>query len=162
MRACTVTILLLLTSCATGSPEPAPRGARWLSGDLDARFAAVARHLRGFDVTMAETGYRYVELYWAGKDENWEYAAYQLRKIGWVVQLGTERRPKRAKSAEMLDAALLEVKASIEHESPSEFDEAFGTLTTTCNACHQAERVGAYRVAPPEHRISPIRKGDVP
>lgn len=49
---------------------------------------------------MVETGHRYVELYWAGEDGNWEFAKYQLEKIKHTIELGIERRPKRAVSAQ--------------------------------------------------------------
>jgi hypothetical protein len=46
-----------------------PEDARWLlEGTTDDRFVRAAAHLRGFDVAMAETGYRYGELAWAGRD----------------------------------------------------------------------------------------------
>jgi len=48
---------------------------------------------------MAEVGYRFTEMYWAGKDRNWPYARYQLHKIETTLKLGVERRPKRAASA---------------------------------------------------------------
>jgi len=52
----------------------------WLKGDESQKFETIAKQLRGFDMAMVETGYRYQELYWAGKDENWEYASYQVEK----------------------------------------------------------------------------------
>src|SRR5690606_15846238 len=69
------------------------------------------KQFRGFDNAMVETGYRYQELYWAGQDENWEYADYQLEKIKIAIENGLERRPKRAKSAEhLLTSVLPEMK----------------------------------------------------
>lgn len=64
------------------SPGASPGGeAGWLSqGSVEERFAVVASQLRGFDVAMVEVGYRYGELYWAGRDGNWEFAAYQIEK----------------------------------------------------------------------------------
>ncbi len=48
---------------------------------------------------MVETGHRYMVLYWAGLDSNWEFAVYQLGKIQHTIELGIERRPKRGPSA---------------------------------------------------------------
>ena len=57
-----------------------PDEAKWLvQGSSDERFVKIASQLRGFDVAMVETGYRYGELYWAGRDENYDYARYQLQ-----------------------------------------------------------------------------------
>lgn len=156
-----------LAACSRDVPSPAvetadasvaaPPEAAWLlSGSTDERFVRVAKHLRGFDVAMVETGYRYTELSWAGKDHNWDYASYQLAKIETAIGNGTERRPLRAPSARMLDAPIAQVKAAISKRDAASFDVAFTALTATCNACHQAERVPFVRIAPPSVRYSPV------
>ena len=159
--------LLLLVACtsepsrpapaATGSAtSPVPEDARWLlTGTNDERFARVGRQLRGFDVAMVETGYRYGELYWAGQDQNWDYAKYQIGKIRTAVRNGVERRPKRGPSAQMLEGALPGVEEAITAKDPALFAQRFNVLTATCNACHQAERVPFVHVRPPSVRVSP-------
>jgi hypothetical protein len=154
--------LLVVVGCSREpsreSPAPpasasAPEDARWLlEGATDERFIRVAAHLRGFDVAMLETGHRYAELYWAGRDRNWDYATYQLGKIETAVARGVERRPKRAASARMLERAVNGVREAVTACDSSAFDTAFTTLTATCNACHQAEHVAFIRVAPPTTR----------
>lgn len=159
-------VLLFVVACArepsrqgaeeTGSAAPVPEEARWLlTGTNDERFARVAAHLRGFDVAMVETGYRYGELYWAGQDRNWDYASYQLGKIETAVARGVERRPRRAPSARMLEGAASGVRQSILARDAAAFETAFTALTATCNACHQAERVPFVHVRPPTVRVSP-------
>jgi hypothetical protein len=145
------------TSSERTAPAARARGeTAWLAGSTDQRFALVAKQLRGFDVAMAETGYRYVELYWAGNDRNWDYAAYQVGKIRTAVAHGVERRPQRAPSARMLDDPLDQVSVAIDQRNPAAFAAAFTTLTATCNACHQAERVPFVSVRVPTHRLSPV------
>lgn len=148
------------TSGCGAEPEAteAPPGTAWLSGgDTDARFRTVARHLRGFDVAMAETGYRYTELYWAGADRNWGYADYQLGKIETAIANGLERRPRRAASARMIDAPIAQTRSAIEARDAAAFDRAFEQLTATCNGCHRAEDVAFIRVVPPVTRLSAVR-----
>jgi cytochrome c556 len=138
-------------------PAAAPDPAAWLlQGSVDERFARVAKHFRGFDMAMVEVGHRYTELYGAGQDRNWEYAQYQLDKIGTAVDNGVERRPARAESARMLEGALQSARGAVEANDPGAFDAAFTTLTQTCNACHQAERVPFVQVRPPTVRTSPV------
>jgi hypothetical protein len=146
-------------SAAPSASAPAPDGrAAWLlKGTTDERFARVAKQLRGFDMAMVETGYRYTELYWAGRDENWKYAAYQAEKIRTAVGNGTERRPKRAKSAKMLYPVMDLVDEAIKAEDPAEFAKSFEALTDVCNACHRAEDMAFVTIAPPTHRHSPVR-----
>jgi hypothetical protein len=145
--------LLFLLSCDGGTQ----RDETWLHGDTEARFAAVAKQLRGFDVTMVEVGYRYGELYWAGEDQNWPYAAYQIEKIRTAVALGLERRPKRAASAAVLESALAPLAGAVEKRDTAEFTARFAQLTATCNACHHAEAVPFMRVVTPTERRSSIR-----
>jgi hypothetical protein len=169
--------MILGAGCAPGSPEEQHRtaaeagaapqasagqagreGAAWLlQGDTDERFARAAKHLRGFDMAMVETGYRYTELHWAGRDANWDYAMYQLEKIRTAVENGVERRPRRAASAKMLDAGLIGVEEAIKARDSSAFSKSFEALTTICNACHKAERVSFITVAIPTERQSPVR-----
>jgi hypothetical protein len=139
---------------AAGSARPSEGEAWLLAGTNDERFARVARQLRGFDVAMVETGYRYGELYWAGQDRNWDYAKYQVEKIRTAVRHGLERRPKRAQSAQILEGSLPGIEQAIAAKDPALFAERFTSLTATCNACHQAERVPFIHVRPPAVRIS--------
>ncbi|MEW6272022.1 MAG: hypothetical protein AB1689_22295 [Thermodesulfobacteriota bacterium] len=135
--------------------------AAWLlEGDSDERFARVAKHLRGFDVAMVETGYRYGELFWPGQDRNWDYAKYQVDKIRTAVANGAERRPKRAASAQALEGALAEMDEAIAAKDLDQFAKQFEVLTATCNACHQTERVPFVVVRPPSVRTSPVGPPD--
>jgi hypothetical protein len=145
--------LLFLLSCDGGTQ----RDEAWLRGDTETRLAVVAKQLRGLDVTMVEVGYRYGELYWAGQDQNWPYAAYQIEKIRTAVALGLERRPKRAASAAVLESALTPLAAAVQRRDQAEFTARFAQLTATCNACHHAEAVPFMHVVTPTERRSSIR-----
>lgn len=141
---------------AAAPARPPSDASAWLlsAPTDDERFERLAKHLRGFDVAMVEVGYRYGELYWAGHDRNWEYAEYQLGKIETAVANGIERRPARADSARMLAGAIEPVRVTVRARDPAAFDTAFGRLTVTCHACHQAERVPFIHPLPPRVRAS--------
>lgn len=155
---CTAALALLFTCLACKTDNPA--GAEgWLRGDEAQKFETIAKQLRGFDVAMVETGYRYQELYWAGKDENWEYAAYHAEKIRVAIENGLERRPKRAASAQdFLNTALPNMAKAIESKDTIQFIQAFNALTANCLACHASEKVPFFTVKIPVERQSPIRK----
>ena len=108
-------VFAAMSGCRDSPSEPRPSGeGGWLKGTTDEKFDTVAKQLRGFDMAMVETGYRYVELYWAGYDGNWGYADYQAKKIRVAIENGLERRPKRAESAQaFLTQALPLVEESI-------------------------------------------------
>jgi hypothetical protein len=142
---------------APSTPAPAT-SEDWLRGSEAEKFALVSKHLRGFDTTMVETGHRYIELYWAGKDRNWEFAKYQLEKIKHTIELGIERRPKRGVSAPgFLTVAVPQLAEAIEKKNADLFDERLIALTANCNACHVMEKMPFVQVKPPETRISPVR-----
>ncbi|ELR72049.1 hypothetical protein C900_01914 [Fulvivirga imtechensis AK7] len=151
-----VIFIFLLTSCANGGEQA--QGS-WIKGSKGEQIEAVERQFRGFDVAMVETGYRYQELYWAGKDENWKYADYQVDKLRKTIENGLERRPKRAGSAEhFLNIALPEMKQAIQKRDTAVFNKSFNMLTINCNSCHAMEKAPHFIVKEPLYRQSPIRK----
>ena len=153
---CIVAILGL--SCGEAQKESGSAEAEWLKGTTEEKFHTVARQLRGFDMAMVETGHRYMELYWAGRDTNWRYAHYQLEKIRVAIQNGLERRPKRAASAEtFLTMVLPEVEKAVQARDRDLFWNRFGALTSACNACHVAEKMEFVVVGPPGVRDSPVK-----
>lgn len=104
-----IVVSSLLAACV--APESEPRSvatqeeamrasgkAGWLKGSAHSQIDTIARHLRGNDLAMWEVGYRYSELYWAGANENWDLADYQLTKIRLAIDLAIERRPGRKAS----------------------------------------------------------------
>ena len=130
----------------------------WLIGTAGAQLHTVERQLRGLDVAMAEIGYRFTELYYAGLDGNWDYATYQAQKIDLALRLALERRPKRAQSSQpFLDEDLLFVSETINARDPARFRQAMDRLRTGCMKCHVNEKVPYFTVELPEHRISSIR-----
>lgn len=158
---------LCLVACDSGTATPsAPTppaavtsgGPTWLVGTEDARAATIERHLRGLDMAMVETAYRYTELHAAGEDRNWGYALYQAGKVRLAITNGVERRPKRAASARMIEGPLAAVEEAARAEDVSAFDAAFVQLTTACNACHEAEQVGFIHVEPPPVRTSVLAR----
>jgi hypothetical protein len=155
-----ILLLVILISCNSHNKKNKPVGTNdWLEGSENQKIETLAKHLRGFDMAMVETGYRYQELYWAGKDENWEYADYQIEKLRIAIENGLERRPNRAKSAEhFLNVALPEMNKAVEQKDTAIFNENFQMLTNSCIACHAMEKVPHFTVKKPLHRQSPIRK----
>jgi len=127
----------------------------WLKGTTDEKFTTVAKQLRGFDMAMVESGYRYNELYWAVQDSNWGYAQYQAQKIRTAIENGLERRPKRAASAEtFLKIVLPAVDDAIARRDATLLKERLGSLRSTCNSCHEAEKVEFVHVGEPQVRTS--------
>lgn len=108
-------------------------------------------------MAMAEVGYRFSELHWAGQDKNWEFAKYQSEKIRTAIRNGIERRPARAQSAQMIYPSLDALEEALKSKSKAQFKTAIENLRNTCNACHSAEKVPFIQVQFPLQRLSPIK-----
>jgi len=129
----------------------------WLKGSVDERFHAVAKHLRGFDMAMVETSHRYAELYWAGRDGNWGYADYQIKKIKTAIENGLERRPKRSASAQtFLTTVIPYLQEAIARKDSMMFWYRFSAVTSACNTCHQNEQMAFVVVSPPTVRSTVV------
>ncbi len=151
-------IILILFTCTHQTDKETAQG-NWIKGTEAEQIKIIEKQFRGFDNAMVETGYRYRELYWAGQDENWEYADYQLDKIKIAIENGLERRPNRATSAEhFLNYVLPEMKKSVQSKDTVIFNKGFQTLTISCNSCHAMEKVPFFNVQFPSERQSPIKK----
>jgi mono/diheme cytochrome c family protein len=128
----------------------------WLTGDILEKLDTLADQHAGFSRTMVEVGYRYSELYWAGEDENWEMAEYQLEHIEEAMHAGFQRRPARKASSQMfMTQAVPAVGQAIAARDQDEFREQFQRFTTHCNACHAMEQVGFIQVHVPTVRYNP-------
>ena len=154
-----VVIFVILLTAFSCNENPKSAQGNWIKGTEQEKINTIEKQFRGFDNAMVETGYRYQELYWAGQDENWEYADYQLEKIKTAIENGLERRPKRAKSAEhFLNYVLPEMQKSVASKDTVIFNKEFKMLTVNCNSCHAMEKVPFFTVNIPTERQSPIRK----
>ena len=156
-------ILLLLTLINTVAigwliyQDKQPAGkAGWIQGTTNEKLNQMSQHLRGFDMAMVETGYRFSELYFAGLGQNWDYAKYQVKKLRLAINNGLERRPGRKNSAEMVFPVIGIVEETIKKKDHGAFLESMDTLVTTCNTCHGAEGVSSFHVEVPRRHSSPL------
>lgn len=148
-------MVFFLFSCG---PESEKADGEWIRGTAQEKIDALERNIGGFGTAMREVDHRYQELYWAGKDENWEYADYQLEDLEEAIENGIERRPKRAQSAKhFLDVTIPDMEDAIRSKDSTTFFVEFERLRTGCNNCHQMEDVPFIQVGIPKGRLSSIR-----
>ncbi|MBC8327710.1 MAG: hypothetical protein H8E31_03085 [Planctomycetes bacterium] len=152
-----LTLAALLPACSDG---PVGKDG-WLRGDTQAKLDTVAKHLRGTDLAMIEIDHRYHELWWAGVDENWEYAEYQLEKIEYALRNALERRPKRAESAKVFLSTMPAFRQPVLNRDAEVFRGIYSQMTALCNACHELEVLGHMWVEPPTERMSSIHRKPV-
>lgn len=155
----TIFAISIFFLCSCDNKQEQNAQGKWIEGTEQEKLETIENQFRGFDMAMVETGYRYQELYWAGQDENWKYADYQIEKIRKAIENGLERRPKRAKSAEhFLTVALPEMEKALKKRDTVVFNKNFQMLTNSCISCHAMEKVPHFTVKKPLYRQSPIRK----
>ncbi len=142
---------------STVTPSTSPTD-HWLKGTTDDKLNQVEVQLRGLDKTMVEVGYRFTELYLAGKGHNWDYAKYQAEKMDLAIRLGLERRPKRAASAEFfLKDEIPVVLKAIDSRDDQNFQSAMERLRSSCVKCHNLEKVPYFTVEFPDRHLAPMR-----
>jgi hypothetical protein len=151
--------LFLISACTESTSKSGSYGEDgWLNGSEESRWNTVADQFAGFSHTMMEVQYRYQELYWAGVDNNWDFAAYHVEHIEEALEAGIQRRPAREKSAmEFMEHELEIMEAAVESKDAVKFEEAFEIFRTGCNGCHVKEKVSFIYVDKPEVRNSTIR-----
>ena len=85
---------------------------------------------------------RHAKLGLAGKEENWALAGYAFKELkqGFLVTARAVPRWKGLPVPDLFDAALSQPLAlldfAIKANEPRQFAEAYGRVTTGCNACH--------------------------
>jgi hypothetical protein len=150
-------ILTIMWSCNSGSEKNLPDGD-WIKGSNADKVEIIERQYDGFSRTMMEVHYRYEELYWAGQDQNWEYANYQLEHIIEAMEKGYERRPEREiNSREFLGIPTDIMQQGIDAKDTEQFNKAFIIYNAACKSCHIQEEVSFIQTIIPEHRSGQTR-----
>ena len=149
----------VILTAALVMPAGASFGSDWREeGTGEEQLANLVSLVPGAAHWMIEMGARYQNLYWAGRQEKWEFAAYQAEEIEKLAQTLMLARPGRAASAqvflEKVFPALHEAVASRQWET---FESSFRKLNAECMACHVREDHGFVQIPPePATASSPV------
>jgi len=112
--------------------------------------AAPAGYVPGLGEFMTATQMRHSKLWFAGQAGNWALASYELDEIKEGFADITRFHPTHPGSPvsireilpKLMAAPLARLHVAIRSQNLDKFDEAFDSLTASCNACHQAEKFG--------------------
>lgn len=81
----------------------------------------------------------HAKLWFAGKNENWPLAAFEIKEIeeaiGDIQQFCTDR--PEVKFIGMMDAPTDSLKKAIDRKNSVQFTNGYDLLTTVCNDCHK-------------------------
>ncbi|MCU0444513.1 MAG: hypothetical protein MUE85_06305 [Microscillaceae bacterium] len=153
--------LIFLPLWVLACQSPKPSDGAWLKNSEKEKITQIEQQFRGFDMAMLEINYRYQELYWAGKEKNWQYAQYQLDKIKLSLQNAIIRRPKRQKSTqEFLANEFEKMQSHLTKQDSGQFLSGFQLFTTGCNVCHAKEKMPFFQVKIPIIKTSVIQFSD--
>lgn len=104
---------------------------------------------------MGATELRHLKLSYAGSVENWDLANYEVGQIKKSFQRAAkfypvfETVPVAKLIAEISEPALAEVDKSIAARDADAFLKSFEKLTSACNSCHQAAKLGFIKMQVP-------------
>jgi hypothetical protein len=100
----------------------------------------------GLGEIMTLTQMRHLKLWFAGREKNWELAAYELDEL----QEGFDDAIKYFPTKDDIPIAQMvkditpgpmgEVKSAVETKDAGKFAKAFDKLTAACNSCHQGAK----------------------
>jgi len=106
----------------------------------------------GLGEFMSGIQVHHAKLWFAGQNENWKLADFEIHEIMEAVEdiqkFNTDR--PEVKSIGMISASLDSVNAAIVKKDPAAFKAGFNILTNTCNSCHQSTDHGYNVIKAPD------------
>jgi hypothetical protein len=99
---------------------------------------------------------RHVKLGLAGREKNWDYAAYAVHELEEALETIEKTWPRWEKLpiTDMIKATIEQpihaVEEAVKARDAERFDVAFRQLTEACNACHQSANRGMIVIRVPD------------
>ena len=107
----------------------------------------------GFGEFMGSIQIHHSKLWFAGQNQNWKLADFEIHEIMEAVEnikkFQTER--KESKEIDMLAPAIDSMNHAIEQKNSLLFNSSFILFTNTCNQCHRATDFGFNIVKIPDN-----------
>ena len=130
----------------------------WLKGTTDAKLDTLANIQPGLGTVMIEYGNRFGNTYYAAKAKNWGMAAYQLKEMVEIQEVGETTRPKRVELLKKFEDANLKPLANdIVGQDWVTFQKDFDKATKSCNACHAGTGFAFVQYALPSIPAAPAK-----
>ena len=127
------------------------------TGTLQSRIDSLEKKLAttykpGFGEFMSSIQVHHAKLWFAGKEQNWELADFEMHEIGEAIDAIKEYQTEReeSKKVDMLKPALEAVNDAIQKKDAALFNSSYLLLTNTCNNCHKAVNFSFNVVKVPE------------
>jgi len=130
----------------------------WLTGTTGEKLDKLADIQPGLGTIMIEYGNRFGNTYYAAKAKNWGMAAYQLKEMVEIQEVGETTRPKRVELLKKFEDANLKPLANdIVGQDWVTFQKDFDKATKSCNACHAGTGFAFVQYALPSIPAAPAK-----
>ena len=111
----------------------------------------------GLGEIMAQSAVRHAKLWFAGRAQNWELAAYEIDELHEGFEDAGKfhpnhkhiRQPIPELITDTMEPPLAQLEKAIEAKNLAAFTETYDQLTAGCNACHQRTDFGFNIVTRP-------------
>jgi hypothetical protein len=109
----------------------------------------------GLGEFMTATQLRHAKLWFAGKQNNWDLAAYEIDEIKEGLEDAARLHPRfdGVPVADMIktiiDPRIAELEKAVRAKSSAKFVVAFDELTSGCNSCHAGANKPFIRIQRP-------------
>lgn len=140
--------LLVIFSCSDNSKQ---------ISDLQTQVAELQKKVDdtykpGFGEFMSNIQIHHAKLWFAGINQNWELADFEIHEIKESFENLQKYQSEReeAKAIPIIYPPLDSVQSAVEKKSLSNFKSSFTTLTNTCNSCHEAVKFQFNKVKIPD------------
>ena len=141
-RAAAVVAVLLAAASPVAAEEPKPADSQ-------------ERSAPRINDKMVDLQLRHFKLWYAGIQQNWPLAGYELAQIRASIEDSKKvYRNSGSSDMSMMSPMADRLEEAIKAKDGVKFATAFGKLTASCNACHEATGFGFIRMREP--KLSPI------
>jgi len=141
-------LLLLLLGAAQNQSSDETAALRVKVDALEKQVASLCRtaFVPELGDLMGGMQMRHAKLWFAGANENWPLAAYEIHEMHETFEAVEKFHPTHGKNAQPLqplmagfiEPPLQQLAKMVEAKDKENFVKAFDAVTLGCNACHQA------------------------
>jgi cytochrome c553 len=164
-------LLLLVAVSLSASPGIAVAQSETARSELEALHEQVEDlsrlAVRTQSHIMVDVEYHFSNLWFAGRNEQWDLASFYLREtdshLGWTVRVRPVRSIRGGGSVDLQpfqqsieQSGFAQLESAIEQKDAGEFEAAYRRTLTQCYACHQAAGLGYLQPHIPEMPLSSL------
>jgi hypothetical protein len=131
-------IVALLMACASALPAIAQPGQSTLNAS-----PTNEQYVPRLGDIMNAVQTRHIKLWLAGKAQNWELAAYELRQLkAGLLEAAVLYEGIPVSNVTTVTKPVQSISDAIDAKDSKRFTKAVGELTDSCNSCHQTMQRG--------------------